>query len=352
MENKILPIAAFFISLLFINSCKKNNPNITAPAAPGVYITNEGGYANGNGDISFYNPANNEVTNNLFQNINNFKLGDVIQSMYIKDSTGFIVVNNSQKIVVVKIPSFTHIKTIIIPNSSPRYFQPVNDSVAYVTDLYAGKLHIINYKNGTVVKEITQMSKWTEHMVTLGNYVVIEERNLLSNPANTCSIATINTADNTFAQRYSFTGSNINGIAKDNQNRLWLAIDEDTAHSITASIKCLNPDFSLNKNINFAAGHHPSSLCINGNRNKLYFFDTDIERISIDDTIPPSVSFISNNGRNFYGLNIEPVSEDIYVSDALDYVQPSRIYRYDKNGNLLSSFTAGIISCNFIFSNE
>src|SRR5208283_4147750 len=94
----------------------------TALNARGVYVINQGNFGFGNGEVSFYNPANNQVANNLFDSVNGFHPGDVLQSMYILDSLGFIVVNNSQRILEVKIPSFKWVRTITMPNSSPRYF--------------------------------------------------------------------------------------------------------------------------------------------------------------------------------------------------------------------------------------
>ena len=82
-------------------------------------------------------------------------------------------------------------------------------------------------------------------------------------------------------------------------------------------------------------GHHPSNLSINGTGDEIYFFDGGLWHISIADSSVPSSPFTTQNGRNLYGLGVDPVTSDVYVSDALDYVQLSRIYRYDKSGNLI-----------------
>ncbi|HWB64125.1 MAG TPA: DUF5074 domain-containing protein [Chitinophagales bacterium] len=343
----IIPLLAFAIA-----GCHKEEQHTDAPATNGVYITSEGNFNFGNAEVSFYNPAVQTVSNNLFSGVNGYALGDVAQSMYIKDSLGFIVVNNSQKVEVVKIPSLQHVRTIVIANASPRYFLPVNDSIAYVTELYAGKIHVINYQTGVLVKDITGVSAWTEHMLFAGGIVVVEERSLSSNASHQASIITLNPVTNSFVQRYSFAGSNLNGIVKDNQGRLWLAIEVDSAHAVPASLCCLKNDFSVNKKIDFATGHHPSNLCINGNGTMLYFFDDGISRLSVNDSVAPSAFFVAQNNRNFYGLGIDPVSGDVYVSDALDYVQKSQIYRYHPDGDLVQSFAAGIISGNFAFNEQ
>ena len=345
---------AIFISLfvlLTITSCHKVTPVISAPTTTGVYITNEGDFNSGQGEISFYNPTTGQISNNLFYAVNSYHLGDVVESMYIKDSTGFIVVNNSAKIEVVRIPSLKHIITITILHSSPRYFLPINDSVGYVTDLYASAVHVINYHTGALITNITGVAEWTEHMVMINGAVVIEERNLAATPSSTGSVVSINTATNSIIHRYSFNGSNVDGLVSDNNNRVWFGMDADSAANIPASIYCLNADMSLNKNIILPAGHAAYNLKINGTGDQIYYFDNNgIATISINDTVAPLNPFSPVNGRNLYGLGVDPTNGNVYVSDALDYVQPSRIYMYDKSGSLIQSFTAGVISGNFAFT--
>ena len=332
MNKKIVIFIA--IILAAISSCQKQKPaSFSSPTAKGVFMSNEGDFNSGQGEISFYNPVTDSVSNGLFYNENGYKLGDVVQSIYIKDSTGFIVVNNSAKVEVVKIPSLKHILTITIPNSSPRYFLPVNDSVAYVTDLYGSEVHVINYITGLLIKNITGLAEWTEHLLMVNGTVIVEERNLLTNPVTTGSVVTINPNTHTFMQRYSFTGSNVDGVVSDNQNRVWFGMDADSAANIPAAIYCLNTDMSLNKRIVLGISRTASNLKINGTGDEIYYFDNNgVNAISVNDTVAPANPFSPVNGRNLYGLGVDPSNGDVYTSDALDYVQQSKVYRYDKSG--------------------
>jgi len=340
--------------LIAVSSCHKATTNpVTSPTVNGVYITNEGDFNSGQGEISFYNPLTDTVSNGLFSAINGYQLGDVVQSMYIKDSTGFIVVNNSAKVEVVKIPSLKHILTITMAGSSPRYFLPVNDSVGYITDLYKSALHVVNYRTGRWLTDISGMAEWTEHIVMINGTVVVEERSLLSSPSSTGSVVTINPANNTFMQRYTFAGSNVDGMVNDKLNRIWFGMDADSVHNTPAAIYCLNSDMSLNKRIVMSTGHVAFNLKVNGTGDEIYYFDNNgVNAISINDTSTPASPLIPINGRNIYGLGVDPKYGDVYVSDALDYVQRSKVYRYDANGNLKDSFLAGVISGNFAFSYE
>ena len=51
----------------------------------------------------------------------------------------------------------------------------------------------------------------------------------------------------------------------------------------------------------------------------------------------------------YYSMAVDPVSSDVYVSDAVDNVQPGNIYRYLSSGEPVDAFPAGIIPCGFCF---
>ncbi len=53
--------------------------------------------------------------------------------------------------------------------------------------------------------------------------------------------------------------------------------------------------------------------------------------------------FIKYKETMFYGLTVNPVNSEVYVADAIDYVQPGVILRYSPEGELLDEFKVGII---------
>ena len=92
----------------------------------------------------------------------------------------------------------------------------------------------------------------------------------------------------------------------------------------------------------------PNNLKIGPNGESIYYLNNGVNKLSIYDTSLPTNSIIEQNGALFYGMGISP-THDIYVSDAVDYVQAGIVYRYDSSASLLHQFTVGIIPQGFWF---
>ncbi len=54
----------------------------------------------------------------------------------------------------------------------------------------------------------------------------------------------------------------------------------------------------------------------------------------------------------YYGLDVDPVTSEVYVADAIDYVQQGVIYRYSSSSEPIDTFTVGITPGAFCFSNQ
>jgi len=64
----------------------------TSASGEGLFICNEGNFQYGNATLSYYDPATKTVQNEVFYRANGMKLGDVAQSMIIRNGVGWVVV--------------------------------------------------------------------------------------------------------------------------------------------------------------------------------------------------------------------------------------------------------------------
>lgn len=71
--------------------------------------------------------------------------------------------------------------------------------------------------------------------------------------------------------------------------------------------------------------------------------------MGIYDNILPTTPFVQSNGAVFYGVSVDKSTNQVYVTDAKDYQQKGEVYRYYENGNLIDSFTVGIIPQGILF---
>jgi hypothetical protein len=340
----------FLLLAFYVTSCQKDLPAKLTDSR-GVYIVNEGNFNFGNAEVSGYNPTTKDVENNLFKSANGFSLGDVAQSMFINDTLGFVVVNNSQKIEVVSLPSFKKISTIFINGSSPRYLLPINDSIAYVTELYANKIHVINFSKGEVVTEIS-IPQYTEQLVKVGSEVFVQGKKIQTNTNARGAVFKLNAISHTLVDTKYFNGD-VTGLVKDNQNRIWVSVGENTSTADLARLDCYNTDLVLQKTIPVSTTSQSiNHLQTDGAGSMLYFTLGDIFNMNIDATVLPNTPLINKESKNIYALGVDPKTDEVYISDALDYVQSSRIYHYDKTGTLVHSFMAGYIAGQFVFNNE
>ena len=330
----------------------------------GVFIINEGNFMYGNASLSYYNIATKKVTNNVFYDTNDLPLGDVAQSMTIKDSLGYIVINNSGKIYVININTYKYIGKIT-GLTSPRFIHFINDEKAYVTDLYSKNIAIINPFSFSTIGNInvnnneTRFSQHsTDQMVQYKNYLFI---NCWSYDNK---ILVINTENDEVTDSIEVT-KQPNSMAIDKNNKLWVLSDGGFADSPygqdTAAITRIDANnFAIEKIYKFSSlNSSPTKLQLNGAKDTLSFIygnwgngninNGGVYQMPINSETLPNTPFIQQKKRLFYGLGIDPYNSDIYVSDAIDNTQNGYVYRYNANGDLIDSMKVGIIPGAFCF---
>ena len=332
---------AYSVILTFfalVSSCDKPT---TAPQeehflSSGVLIANEGNFQWGNASVSFYDLESDTVLENIFQGVNQRPLGDVLQSINIHEDKAYMVLNNSGSIEVVNKNSF-ELEGTISGFTSPRYIQLVSSSKAYVSELYADKIAIVDLNAMSITGYIDCVG-WTEEMVHIDDLVYVA--NLASNQISIIDSSTDEIID---TLQFEFP---INSLKKDHQNHLWICGENQGLGSVI----CMD---ALTKTELYSytfEGENPTDLFVTEHGHDVYFLSNGVWHINefTDDII--TIPIIPSEGRMFYGLSVH--DDKIYIADAINYVQKGTVWIYDFQTTLLDEWEVGIIPSEFDFIEE
>ena len=310
----------------------------------GLFITNEGNFQYGNASLSFYNPDTKEVQNEVFVRANGMKLGDVAQSMTIYDDKGWIVVNNSHVIFAIDLKTFKEVGRIE-DLTSPRYIHFLNEEKAYVTQIWDNRIFIVNPKKYEItgyiqIPDMTMESGSTEQMVQYGKYVYCNCWSYQNR------IIKIDTETDKVVDEITI-GIQPTSLVMDKYNKMWTITDGGYEGSPygheSPSLYCIDAEtFKVEKKFTFEFGDWPSEVQLNGARDTLYWINNDIWRMDVKASRVPVRPFLEYRDTKYYGLTVDPVSGEVYVADAIDYMQQGMIYRYTPQGELVDEFYVGV----------
>lgn len=316
------------------------------PSAPAstpvskVWIVNEGNFQWGNASLDWYVPATSQYSAGVFDSVNQEILGDVFQSISFFDQQAYLVINNSSKIEIVSTATGAASGTIqgLV---SPRYFLPVSKDKGYVSDLYAGSITIIDLTTNEVSGNIP-LPGWTEEMQMINSKVAVT--NVSSSYLYLLDPITDSQHDSV---RISIGA---NHLEVDHTGQLWVSCSADLQTNRSGAFHRIDPmSWTVTKTINFPEGTGPSDIEMSADGTVLYYLNSDLFAMNIEADSLPDCPVVSAEGGLFYGLGVDPNNGDIYVADAIDYVQRGVILRYNKSGESLDEWRGGVIPAAFGF---
>jgi hypothetical protein len=323
--------ACSIVLCCFSMSCTDDTVATKGAYSTGVFVVCEGGFQKSNGTISFFNRTDTTVTNNLFENANGAaKLGDVVQSMAIDGSNAYVVVNNSNKVMVVNASDF--VKTGSIDGCVfPRSFLPISTIKAYISEYgkdtgstnSAGAIRVYDFGTKTIAKRILLNTRGADRMLLTGNkvYVANDGGNAWNAPvAPVDSVISVVTTlgDSVVKKIYLGAGAyNVKGMELDVNNDLWVLCTGDWGQAVpTGKLIKLHGE-AVERSFDIPVG--ASSLVVDIDKYNLYFVANN--KIYTKDILnfgatPPKVWMESPNFKSLYGLGFDPKSGFLYVADA------------------------------------
>ena len=352
--GRLLLGSAATLSLLACDPDKDPNPADKPIITNTVFVVNEGNFQRSNADISLFSKASGSVTNkSLFSSANSRPLGDVAQSMTVRDSLGYIVVNNSNKLEVVSLAKFKS-KATISNLKLPRYFVAASASKGYVTETVDydgnnGQVSVIDLNTNTVTKTIA-VGVEPERLLVAGARLYVT-----NSGGNTVTV--INTSTDAVEGTIS-VGDSPKSLVADRAGNVWVlsggnvvykpdfsGIDYDAttkgslSRIVPGQLTATTREVPSNRSA-------PGRLTINGSQDRLYYtYLGGVYTLDINDASLPTTPLIR---RSFYGLGIDPQDNTIYGGIG-SFTAADKVIRYRSTGAPIDSFTVGIGPNGFVF---
>lgn len=310
-----------------------------------LFVINEGNFQYGNATLTYYDPLLQTAENEVFLRSNGMKLGDVAQSMTIRGNVAWLVVNNSHVVFAINTTTLKEVGRIV-NLTSPRYMHFISDEKAYITQIWDNRIFIVNPKRYAItgyiqVPNMTMESGSTEQIVQKGKYVYINCWSYQNR------ILKIDTETDQIVGELTI-GIQPTSLVLDANGKLWTVTDggyEGSPYGYEApALYRINPEeMRVEQRFDFEFGQSPSEIQVNGDATKIYWINDDIWKMDVNATSLPATPFLPSKGTIYYGLTVSPENGDVYVADAIDYVQQGKIYRYSATGEYIDEFYAGII---------
>ena len=385
MNTRTLLLSAVAVALLAIfPSCRHDDivfrpestqvtdPAVVEPDADGYmlkgfYMLNEGNMGMNKSTLDYFDVATGEYNRNIYGAANPdvpMELGDVGNDLEIYGSRLWAVINCSNKVEVMHVEDARRIGQVEIPNCRSIAF---HNGYAYVTS-YAGPVQIApDYKQlGYVAKVDTATLQVVDRCIvgyqpdgiaiTGGKiYVANSGGYRVPNYENTVSVIDIAT----FREEKKIeTAINLNHVIADRNGRLWISSRGDY-YTDPSQLFCYDPFLGrLVKTFDIPVG---SMTLVDG---KLYILGNtfsyidmtkqfataivDVETMEvISDSIATDGTF--QKMKNPYGIGVNPVTKEVYISDATNMVSPGWLYCFSPEGTMKWRVRTGDIPAHFAF---
>ena len=333
MKVKQILISSLTVLLLF-SACGEKEDCCTLPEgdySKGIFVVNEGPFG-GTGTISWHNPDTGETRDSLFEKANNgAELGQFVQSLTFYRDKAYIVVNGANRVVVVDANTFRYLDTIG-GLAQPRFFLPIQDDLAYVSqwgnDGLSGSVAKINLATNAV-ETIVPVGHGPEKMIFASSGALFVANS--GGFGTDSTVASVEPFNATLLNKFNAKGLNPGSIVF-NSNGLFALCkgNYDPVNPDGALLCDLGPNTF---NVDVASG--ADDLVASGD-GTLYFIAGG------------SVWAYKNNSlqklfdQSAYGLGLDKNQNLLYCADAKGFAGPGEVVIYKTDGTRVGAFRTGI----------
>ncbi|MBR8535483.1 hypothetical protein KDU71_07925 [Carboxylicivirga sediminis] len=301
------------VALLFA-SCTNDDPKPEYPSLKGDFVVCEGGFNKNNGAISFYSAEVSD--NNIFKSVNGRDLGDVVTDFEVVDTLGFIVVNNSQKVELVRMRDFKSVETIDDQQLTyPRFVKQATKSTVYISNgSMDGEVLIYDFKKFELVGKIA-VGQGPEMMVKIADKMYVANSGGWG-ADNTISVIDINTSKVVSTIEVGF-GTTV--LKADAENNLWAfsrgaydanwQLSDAKIYKISTKTDAVVNSFAIPATL----ATFGTNLLAVSPKGYVYYISDAVYKMDIDAEVLPTEKWLD---QALYGIEVNPDYNTVYGMDA------------------------------------
>lgn len=320
----------------------------------GFYLLNEGNWGSNKASLDYYDYETGTYKKNIYGEANpdvTLGLGDVGNDIQIYGSRLYLVINASNKVEVLDAKSAKKIGQVNIENC--RYIT-FNAGKAYVT-AYEGFVAVIDTASLQITKNIT-VGQQPEEMAIVNNKLYVANSGGYNYPDYERTVSVIDLNTETELKKID-VGINLNRLKADAYGDIYvtsrgdygdvpsnLYVIDTKKDEVKKTFDIAASNFTIHKDVAYVY-----AITYDASWNTIASFS----KINVKEEAIMPGSFITDgtvaNIMLPYGIAVNPLTEDIYVTDAKDYVTPGQLYCFDKNGKKKFQVTTGDIPAHIAF---
>jgi DNA-binding beta-propeller fold protein YncE len=219
----------------------------------------------------------------------------------------------------------------------------VDEQKAYVSDLSSSKITIVNPDDFTIMGKI-EIGRSSEEMLKIGDEVFVANWSAYNQSKTNNQVMVVNVLPDILVDSIT-VGIEPNSMVIDKNGHLWVLCSGGFQNVEKPGLWEISPaERKVIQTIQFPnINSSPTALEINKEGDVLYYINNAVFRMSITDSKIPDAPFIQGIAELPYHLAVSPQTNDIYLTDALDYTRNGFVYHFNAAGQLLDTINAGII---------
>ena len=346
--------------LTIFTSCKSDNtiqpqPEEKVESVTSFYLLNEGLMGANNASLDYYDYQTGVYQRNFFTQVNpNIVggLGDVGNDLQIYGGKLYAVINLSGLVEVMDAKTAQHIGTVEIPNCRKINFYNGKAYVSSYADATFGDGNKVGYvaEIDTVTLQILRtvdVGLQPEEIEFLNGKMYVANSGGYNFPPNDNTVSVIDLQTFTETKKID-VAVNLSNLRKAG-NKLF-ALSLGNYADIDPDIYVIENDQMIGK-----LGIYASNFCISGDsifilsNNTDWITNTTVSKFiiyNINNQQIVTENFITDNSQTEismpYGIAVNPISKEIFVTDAKNYSTSGELFCFSPEGNKLWSVSTGI----------